>query len=346
MSRSKVAVLAAMAALAIAVGVYYATRTTTSSYDSAIAYTQTRAPFTPKRTIVVSTAPQLENALDNLRPGDLVRAVASFTVRGMTTISRRLSSWAVVDLTGHSVKFVYSGGENEPAVWLDNPSYIRIYGGDATTSGTGGTCILAHGSQHVVWWGFTAHDCGASGFSALTVNAPVSDDDFQGTIWKVGQHIGWDSHTEKGTGQHCAGEFADNGGGHAFTNNRMAFYCHDIPTGAAFAFGVQSPAVMTGNLLYLRAVNLTNVAEQQTGGNGVELWGYTNKMGLNVKYLQVSDAQGYGLFTGGVFSGQTCKGVTVEHGIARNTNRNPRYADQNPWDTRCGVVYKKVTPTP
>jgi len=83
-----------------------------------------------------------------------------------------------------------------------------------------------------------------------------------------------------------------------------------------------------------------------TGGNGVELWGYTNKMGLNVKYLQVSDAQGYGLFTGGVFSGQTCKGVTVEHGIARNTNRNPRYADQNPWDTRCGVVYKKVTPTP
>ena len=339
--------LAVIAAAAIAVGVYYATSGSTPSYDRAISYTQTRPPFTPKRTIGVSTATQLENALDNLQPGDLVRATANFTVSGSTTISRRRSSWAVVDLTGHSVKFDYTGGQNEPAVWLNNPSHIRIYGGDASTSDTGGTCILAHGSQDVVWWGFTAHDCGADGVLLSGRNlGPTENDDFQGTIWKVGQNLDWDPHTEKGTGEHCAGEFADNGGGHAFTNNRMAFYCRDVPTGAAFAFGVSAPAVMTGNVLYLKAVNLTDVAKYQTGGNGVELWGHTDKMGLDVKYLHVSDAQGYGLFTGGVYSGQTCQGVTVEHGTATNTNLNPRYADQNPWDRRCGVAYENVTPAP
>jgi hypothetical protein len=338
--------LAAVVAAGAAVGVYYATTTRTSPYDKAISYTQTRVAFTPKRTIEVSTATQLENALAHLQPGDLVRATASFTVPGTTTISRRLSSWAVVDLTGHSVKFVYTGNENYPAVWLKNPSHIRIYGGDASTSDTGGTCILAYGSQQVVWWGFSAHDCGGSGFSALTVNAPVSNDDFQGTIWKVGQHLGWDPHAEKGTGEHCAGEFADNGDGHAFTNNRLAFYCHDIPTGAAFAFGVKAPALMTGNLLYLKAVNLTDVAKHQTGGNGVELWGHTDRMGLNVKYLEVTNAQGYGLFTGGVYSGQTCEGVRVEHGTATDTNLNPRYANQDPWDRRCGTVFEAVTPTP
>jgi hypothetical protein len=340
-------VAGALAAIAlVAVGVYYLTRATTSPYDSAISYTQTRPPFTPKRTIEVSTATQLETALANLQAGDLVRATASFTVPGMTTISRRLSSWAVVDLTGHSVKFAYTGRQNHPAVWLNNPSHIRIYGGDATTSDTGGSCILAYGSQHVLWWGFTAHDCGGSGIGALTVDAPVMDDDFQGTIWQVGKHLGWDPHAEKGTGEHCAGEFADNGHGFAFQNNRMAFYCHDIPTGAAFAFGVKSPALMTGNVLYLKAVNLTDVAKQQTGGNGVELWGDTNQMGLNVKYLEVSNAQGYGVFTGGVYPGQTCKGVAVEHGTATHTNLNPRYAHQNPWDRRCGVLYKTVTPKP
>jgi len=346
-SRKRVAgALVAVAAAATAIGVYYATTTTPSAYDRAISYTQTRAPFTATRTIPVATAAELEHALANLQPGDLVRATASFTVSGMTTISRRLSSWAVVDLTGHSVKFVNDGDRNFPAVWLKNPSYIRIYGGETTTSGTGGTCILAYGSQHVVWWGFTAHDCGGSGFSALTVDAPVSHDDFQGTIWNVGQHLAWDPHREKGTGEHCAGEFADNGGGHAFTDNRFAFYCHDIPTGAGFAFGVKAPAVMTGNVLYLRAVNLTDVAEHQTGGNGVELWGYTDKMGLDVKELEVSHAQGYGVFTGGVYQGQTCKGITVEHATATNTNLNPRYANHDPWDRSCGAAYENVTPPP
>jgi len=338
--------LAAVVTTATVIGIYYATVTTTTPYDSAISYTQARPAFTPKRTIKVSTATQLKNALVNLRPGDLVRATASFTVLGTTTISRRLSSWAVVDLTGYSVRFVYTGGRNYPAVWLKDPSYIQIYGGDASTSHTGGGCVLAYGSQHVLWWGFTIHDCGGSGFSALTVNAPVSNDDFQGTIWNVGQNVAWDPHSEKGTGEHCAGEFADNGGSYAFTNNRMAFYCHDIPTGAAFAFGVKAPAVMTGNVLYLKGVNLTDVAKHQSGGNGVELWGDTNQMGLDVKYLEVDDAQGYGVFTGGVYSGQTCKGVRVEHGAATRTNQNPRYAGQNPWDTRHGVVYQSVTPAP
>lgn len=338
--------LAALAAAALLIGLYSSRATGTSSFDRAISYTNTRPAFKPKRVIRVSTSAALTSALANLQAGDLVRATASFTVPGRTTIARRLSSWAVVDLTGYDVRFVYSGSDNYPAVWLKNPSYLRIYGGDASTADVGGDCVLADGSQHILWWDLTIHDCGGSGLSALTVKAPVSNDDFEATIWKVGQNLAWDPHAEKGTGEHCAGEFADNGGGFDFTDNRMAFYCHGIPTGAAFAFGVKAPAVMTGNVLYLKGVNLTNVAKQQTGGNGIELWGDTNRMGLDVRYLEVSDAQGYAVFTGGVYSGQNCRGVTVDYGVARNTNLNPRYESQGPWDTHCGVIYKHVSAPP
>jgi hypothetical protein len=317
-----------------------------TGYDQAIAYTQTRPAFTPTRTINVSTASQLQSALSNLQAGDLVQATAAFTVNGQTTISKRLSSWAVVDLSGYAVKFVYSGGQNLPAVWLHNAQHIRLYGGEATTVHTGGPCILDHGSQYITWWGFTAHDCGASGFLALTPQAPVDHLDIQGEIWNVSQNLAWDPHAEKGTGLHCAGEFADASNGYAFTNNRLAFYCHDIAAGNAFAFGDGAPAVLTGNTLYLKAVNLTKVSTSQTAGNAICLWGYTNQMTLDVKYVEVENAQGYGLFDSGLSGGQTLSGVTVEYGRASNTNLNPRYAGKNPWMTDKHVVYDDVLPAP
>ena len=182
------------------------TKTTTPSsgetYDQAISYTQTRPSFTPSRTIQVSNASELQSALSNLQPGDLVQATGSFTVSGETVIANRLSSPAELDLTG--VKFVYSGGQNVNAVWLNNAQNLYIYGGDLSTSDTGGVCLRDYGSQHVSWWGFTAHDCGGTGFEAQAIGGPVDHDDFQGTIWKIGQHLAWDTHTEKGTGLHGA----------------------------------------------------------------------------------------------------------------------------------------------
>jgi hypothetical protein len=332
--------------LAIVVALTTISRSTSGeSYDEAISYTRTRPAFTPTRTVDVSNASELQTAISNLEAGDLVQATASFRVTGETVIKSRLSSPAELDFTG--VSFVYSGGLNLPAVWLDNAANLRIFGGDASTADTGGDCILAYGSQHVLWWGFAAHDCGGSGISDLTVKTPAEYNDFQGEIWKVGQNLAWDPHPEKGTGEYCAGEFGDNGGGYAFDHNRLAFYCHDIPVGAAVALGFSgTPSAASGNVLYLKAEHLTDVATRQTGGNALELWGNTSPLGLDVKYLTVDDAEGYGVFGGGVYSDQSLSGVTIDYGRASHTNLNPRYAGRSSWDSAHGVVYHDVQSSP
>ena len=311
------------------------------TYASEIAYTQNRPAFTPTRTVNVATASQFSSALSNLAAGDLVKATAAFTVTGETTISKRLTARAVIDLSGYAVKFVYSAGSNLPAVYLNDPSNITIYGGDVSTSDTGGSCIKSYGMQNVVWWGFTAHDCGGTGFSFFSVTDVSSNNDFQGEIWKVGQNLAWDPHSEKGTGLHCVN--MDDDGAYAFHDNRLAVYCHDIPTGAAIEYGSAGVAPVN-NTIILKAVNLTDVAQTQTGGNALEFWGVAGQ-GADVKYLEVSNAQGYGVEDGGM-NGHSLAGVTVDYGRASNTNLNPRYAGDNPWQTDDHVVYQDVQPTP
>jgi hypothetical protein len=335
----------ALVAVVIALAAYLGQQKTLSTYDEAISYTRTHPAFAAKRTVKVSTAAQLKAAIRNLRPGDFVRATASFTVPGETVIENRLSSPAEIDVTG--VRFVYSGGADLPAVWLNNAKNLHIFGGDTSTADTGGACIVVYGSQRVLWWGFTAHDCGGSGLGAATVNAPVNRDDFQGTIWRVGQNLKWDPHAEKGTGLHGA-ILWDSEHTYAFTNNRFAFEMHDIPTGACVEIGNKKAAQAGGNVLYEKCVNATEVARIQTGGNGLQLWGYTDNLGLDVKYLEVDSAQGYALWGGGVYSGQTLSGVAVEHGRASHTNLNPRYAGQSPWDSGRGggPMYGRVQPPP
>jgi hypothetical protein len=316
------------------------------NYTQAISYTQTRPAFSPAREIDVASASELRNAVANLQPGDLVKATADFTVTSSSTgaalvISKQLAAPAVIDLSGHSVKFVYSGGQDYPAVWLKNSSNLRIYGGEASTADTGGACIVDYGSQNVTWWGFTAHDCGGIGFAAAAIGGPVDHNDFQGTIWKIGQHLAWDNHQEKGSGLHGANLF-DQPTTLAFTNNRFAFDMHDIPTGACVEFGNDQTAPASGNVLYLRCVNASFVSTLQTGGNALQLWGNTSTIGLDIKYLEADNLQGYALFTH-VYPGQTCQGVTVEQGRASNTNQNPRYAGQSPWDTSHGIVYQHAS---
>ena len=189
-------------------------------------------------------------------------------------IKNRLSAPAEIDLTG--VKLVYTGTQQVNAVWLNNANNLYIFGGDISTSDTGGVCLRVYGSQHVLWWGFTAHDCGATGFQAQAIGGPVDHDDFQGTIWKVGQHLAWDPHAEAGTGLHAANLWDANQTG-AFTNNRFAFYAHDIPVGACVQFG-NNQGVATGNVLYLKCVNATDEAQKQTGGNALQIWGDTNRL--------------------------------------------------------------------
>ena len=154
------------------------TGTTTSSYEQAIAYTKTRPAFTPTRTVNVSSAGALKSAIENLRPGDLVRASTAFTVSSGSTdplvIANRLSAPAVIDLT--NVKIVYTGTGQYSDAWIRNTQNVRIYGGDLSmthpTSG-GGSCIAWTASQHSLWWGFKAHDCGSGGIEILPPAPPT-----------------------------------------------------------------------------------------------------------------------------------------------------------------------------
>lgn len=327
------------------------TTTTPSSagetYDQAIAYTQSRPAFTPTRTIEVGSASQLQSALSSLQPGDLVDATGSFTVTSETVIKNRLSSPAELDLSG--VRFANSSGKNAPAVWVDNAQNLYIYGGDLSTADTGGPGIDLYGSQHVLWWDFTIHDTGNSGFMAQAIGGPVDHDDFQGTISKVGQNLGWDPHAEKGTGLHGANLWDANTTAN-FTNNRFAFYAHDIPTGACVELGNDQPtSLATGNVLYLKCVNETDVALSQTGGNALQLWGDTNTLGLDVKYLEADNTQGRALDNQGLYLGQSLAGVTVADGQAAKTNQNSKLNEPSnglPWDWRGKVNYQNVLPTP
>jgi hypothetical protein len=350
-TRGRIAIVLAAfgAAAAAGYGIDQALTRRISEYDRAISYTKTRAPFVPVRTIDVRSASQLRTAIRNLRPGDLVRATADFSVASATydalVIKNRLRSPAVIDLTGHTVKFVYSGKKNHSAVWLDNPKNLRIYGGDISTSDTGGACLTNHGGQHITWWYFTAHDCGGTGAGFSGGQAPTVHVDFNGTIWKIGQNLKWDPHNEKGTGLHCVN--LDDHNLYPFHDNRFAFYCHDIPTGAAIEYGASQRAYPkpVDNTVYLLAVNLTNVAKIQTGGNGIQFWG-VNGQSADIRFIQVKNAEGYALFDGGMNRGTNLRSVTVVDGRASNTNQNPRYEGQSPWSDRLGEVYQTVVPSP
>lgn len=341
--------IALLAGASIGYAVDTALTTSAPTYWSATAYTRTPPPFTPQRTVNVRSAPQLERAISNLRGGDLVRATASFSVSSTTgpalVIKDRLAGLAVIDLRGHRVTFVYSGGKNYSAVYLNNVENLRIYGGDLSTADTGGPCLTSYGGQHLTWWYLSAHDCGGSGAFISTVTGPSEHNDFNATIWKVGQNLKWDPHPEKGTGLHCV-NLDDSKSGRPFQDNRFAFYCHDIPTGAAVEYGEKpsgSPPV--DNTIYLLAKGLTEVAKYQTGGNGIQFWGVAGQSAV-IRFVQVDNAQGYALWDGGMASGARLNGITVDYGRASKTNLNPRYAGQNPWSGRLGEAYRNVLPRP
>ncbi len=312
-----------------------------NSYEQAISYTQTPPIFVPIRTVNVTTAAQLKTAISELQAGDLVKATAPFTVSSSSgsalTITNRPSSTAELDLTG--VTFIYTGGQNVDTVHIGNAANLNIFGGDISDNGTGGTCLRDYGSQHVLWWGWSVHDCGGTGFQPQSVGAAVDHDDFQGTITRAGENLAWDPHSEKGTGIHGANLW-DNTGTFPFSNNRFALDETNIPAGACIEWG-NDTGTAPGNVLYLRCLHETEVSKVMTGGNGIQFWGAANgTTGLDIKYIECQDLQG-----ACVYSIANSSGVTVDYGRASNTNQNPQVTG-GVWNKTRGIVYKDVQPTP
>jgi hypothetical protein len=328
------------------------TTTSAPTFASETAYTQNRPAFTPTRTVNVSTGAALKTALSGLAAGDLVQASAPFTVSSTTCtnilINKNLATWAEIDLTGVSI--VYTGTSDCAGVQITAASHIRVFGGDISTSDVGGDCINDHGSNNVLWWGFTAHDCGKDGIAiiAATDGGGAPDHlDFQGTITKAGQNLNRDPHLEKGTGIHGV-LLWDGGASLPFTNNRLAFDVENQKSGACVEFG-QSPGSSTpssGNTMYLKCNGNPCKASSQTCGNGLQLWGQTSNLSLDVKYIEVDNYAGYPTYGQAISSGQNAAGVTVEYGRATNDKTNPYPSLSYLWDNIDGIVYQDVQPAP
>jgi hypothetical protein len=347
-------VAAAVLVLALGIGAFAAYElagTTPTTYATEIAYTKTRPAFKVERRVAVTTAAQLRSAISDIRPGDLVTATSAFTVRGETIIDERLPARAEIDLTA-GVEFVYDGRDNLPALWLANAENLDIFGGDLSTSDRGGDCVRWTGSQHVLWWGFTLHDCGGTGLDVFTLKpgangaGPVEGNDIQGEIWKTGQHRAWDPHVEKCTGLHGA-NLAD-ANYEPFEHNRIALDVHDTAcSGAAIEFGSsRATHVPSHNTIILTAADLSFVSKTQTGGNCFGTWGYGIRH-TDIKYLQCDNVAGHPYWAHGMFQaagGRALATDTVEFGRARDVRLNPRYASDADWDTTDGTVFQDVVP--
>jgi hypothetical protein len=313
-----------------------------SSYDQAISYSQTRPAFTPTRTVNVTTAAALKTALSNLQAGDLVQATSPFTVSSASStplvITNRPSATAEIDLTG--VTIAYTGSSDTEAVELNNAANLNIFGGSITTGTAGGMCLRIFGTQHVLWYGFKLDTCGDTGLQVIASGTnPTDHDDLQGEISNVGLHTAYDPHSEKGTGLHAANLW-DGPSSAGFTNNRFAFYAHDIPVGACVEYG-NDTGVATSDVLYLKCINETEVSHVMTGGNGIQFWGSkTPTATLDIKYIECQNLQG-----ACVYSIVNASGVTVEYGRASNTNQNPQVTG-GVWNTTRGIVYQDVLPAP
>ena len=82
-------------------------------------------PFTPARTVNVTTPAQFTAALGNLTAGDLVKV--SGTYPGQWEVTKQLAAWAVLDLT--AAKLTGSSSANV-SLWLGDCAFVRVIGGD------------------------------------------------------------------------------------------------------------------------------------------------------------------------------------------------------------------------
>ena len=318
------------------------------TYDTETAYS---APaFTANRVVDVYSQSAFNTAWSGIQPGDLI-SVHGVTFSGEVTLANKnLAGWAEIHFDS-ATKFVgVSTVQNVPAVWINNDSYIRFYGGDISDSASGGQAgpgILVYDSSYITWWGFVSHDVGRDGLDIFSVNKANSNLDFKGEVYHWGLNLAWDPHAEKGTGLHGANLGDSNYG---MQDSRIALYAHDGAAGAGVeAGGASSTDFFKNNTIYLWCQNLTMVALSQTGGNCLQFWG-ENVTGNVIKYLEAENLQGRPYETGGMYSGQSLASNTIVYGRAANTNLNQKINDSIPqnvlWDYQFGTIFEDISPTP
>jgi hypothetical protein len=318
----------------------------------------------------------LTGALNAAAPGDLVSYTGAgiLDIPGNYTgfAGRRYTGYVNIDLglaaSPNHVRFPGGGGAGLPAVGIYGSSYLRIYGGEITnpppkTVGHDGLHIYGAGhpgdgaTHHITWWNLVVHDTVDSGIKLLP-NVPfpggtqsaadntISDCDIEATVYMIGRDKTVDTHPEPGTGQHCA-LLADTDPSGAtypsFLRNRVAIDGYNTGLSSSQGGGSiaelgfnDAPSTISGCTLILRGNNTLFNAQQQTAGNGLNLWGDAT-IGCAVPFLQHSNATGSAVCN--FPPGTNRSGVTVAYGRHTNTNQNA-YEGTNPW--QIGPTYLNI----
>jgi hypothetical protein len=300
-----------------------------------------RPAFKPSRTITVDTAAGFWRAWDRLRPRDeiLVRGV---TFRGeVKLLHKQLGGWAEIRFDS-ATKFVGAASAvNLAAVWIDDVSHVRLYGGDVSDSASGGmagTGVVVYDSSYLTWWGVKVHDVGGAGMYITGIRRASEYVDIKADVSHWGHNLKWDPHPEKGTGLQGV-NIGDSRYG--VNHSRFAFHVHDSPVGSGLEMG---GAVATdgarANEVYVWCRNLTIVTATGQAGNCAQMWGQ-NVTGNTFRYILAQHLSGRPYQTSGMFANQSLATDRVVYGRAARTNLNRAYGAIR-WDPRYGTVFENV----
>jgi len=268
--------------------------------------------------------------------------VHGVTFRGeVALVQKQLSDWAEVHFDSGTRFVGVSAAEDSPAVWLNDDSHIRFYGGDVSDSASGGmagTGIIVDDSSYISWWGVRVHDVGGAGLFLTGIKKASDHLDFKGNVSDWGHNLKWDPHTVKGTGLQGI-NIADS---HYGVNaSRLAFRVHDSRAGSGLQMGgaVATDGVR-GNKIYLWCKNLTIVAPNAQGGSCAQVWG-ENVLSNTFRYISAQHLSGCPYYAGGMYANQSLATDKVMYGRASRTNLNRAYGTVR-WDGRSGTVFKDV----
>ena len=262
-------------------------------------------------------------------------------------IKNRLAAPAELDLSG--VSFVYSGGQNVQAVLHQQrpqPLHLRRR-----------PLHRRHGrhlpdrprvtARSLVGLQRSTTAAAAASRPSRRPAAPSTTTTSKARSAMSARTLAWDPHSEKGTGVHGA-ILWDATTSYALHEQPLRLLRPRHPDRRLRRAG-QRPTRLTGD----RQRPLREVRQRDRGGARDRpaatacSSGETPTSSASTSSTSKSTTPKAGHSTRrGLTPGQQLAGVTVEYGRAMNTNLNPRFAGQSPWDSYGGVVYKRVRPSP
>lgn len=254
-----------------------------------------RPSFTQARTVPFITKSDLDTALANMQPGDLIQytgtgvltissaSANNYTIQGKnpastvvidfgTKATTRTTAWGAPTSSNY-VKFDFSGTGGGRALWITNCSNLNIYGGEFTSNASG---ILVNGTTHDCWIvDQVIHDVGGTGISLFpTGTTSIHDCTVRcevGPNWAMNPPL--DPHGDKGTGLHCCNAW-DAGTASSFYNNRIAIHGHDSLQPGATSFSQVWPEGGGGSVIQFGQPNTSGTC----GGNELFALGVNNLM--------------------------------------------------------------------